>query len=83
MQMSKMGVFFIPLVWVAGDNSERGKEEAVWKKSVWLYRILLQSSLDLLDDLDRTAVHLIHMDTLTSPSMPYLSEDLVIYLGLD
>lgn len=53
------------------------------KKSVWLHHILSQSSLDLLDDLDKAAVHLIHMDTLTSPSMPYLMEDQVIYLGLD
>lgn len=53
------------------------------KKSVWVHHILLQRSLDLLDDLDKAAVHLIHMDTLTSPSMPYLTEDQVIYLGLD
>lgn len=40
------------------------------KKSVLLHLIFLQSSLDILADLDRAAVYLSHMDTLTSPSMP-------------
>lgn len=64
-----------------GGVNERPYGEG--KKSVWLHHILSQSSLDLLDDLDKAVVHLIHMDTLTSPSMPYLMEDQVIYLGLD
>lgn len=69
---------FTPSVWLACDTSGWRKQE-----TVWLYHILLLRSHDLLDDLDNAAIHLIHMDTLTSPTMPYLSEDQVIYLGLD
>lgn len=44
----------------------------------------LQRSIDLLDDLDKAAVCLIRMDTLTSSSIAYLSQDPVIEdLGLD
>lgn len=56
-----------------GDKSGWGARWVCVKKiSVWLHNILLQSSLDPLDDLDSAAAHLIHMDTLTSHSMPYL-----------
>lgn len=45
--------------------------------------VIITHPSDLLPDFDRAAVYLIHMDTLTFPRMPYLSEDQVIYLGLD
>ena len=72
---------FLHCVWLA--ISQGGVNERMCRKSVWLHHILLQRSLDLLDDLDKAAAHLIHMDTPTSPSIPYLSKDQVICLGLD
>lgn len=56
------------------DNPGKGKLESVWNTKC----VRLQRSIDLLDDLDKAAVHLIPMDTLTSSSIAYLSRDPVI-----
>lgn len=56
------------------DNPGKGKRETVWNTKC----VRLQRSIDLLDDLDKAAIHLIHMDTLTSSSIAYLSWDSVI-----